>query len=696
MDLDPNVSHNISAFEEIARGLLLDDLKNKWDDAFLDLGIKIVPKEAFERFIYTCVAFRDWNEKSDEGYVDPMIPFHPNFVFSGIVRKEMYGELLGRHMESAKPLDRMRSKFIETLKLWEFLVTELFELFPPYDESNEWIRPKIHSKSWNIHAKNSRSGEIGAKQEWVSLRDYVIRRIKDVSFCVVRFFDQEKPKDQSHHAISFLEFTNQTKQLMKPYLLPFLEIPVNASLWKIHDALSAYKFSQNQIQNFILRNNPETKICEERDGDFIQIKASISDPYDLEKLSDFTDRQLSFPFRKTVYVREDSYKKVKNYFDSCIIGGLRKRVIERQEFEVDFLESLFVSLKRYENLQSDSRQPGNMQASMPKTFQEAIQEANKEKRIVELFASPFNTSNDLFCSAFPDTDWMFGCLGTGFNQKICSDVVYVCNPPYVEEVMDELAKFISRNRSQFSEHNSKAYITLPMWKDCRAIDLLETLTETIGCRVDLPAFCHAFIPGSRHTKMVIEDEYAPAHCSCVYVISNTINVEDEKKMIVDTCAPSSSGSAPMQVKENNFWPLPYFAGPGRYTSCACVWFRVARNNLPFYINKYDRARDKVDYNLVKLVHLLKSLQIVVKWEPDRRKPPGGCHHHYCPIPFRLKASIEELADISTAKVPDPSSNSRSTTSGGAPIWTILELKDHLDELRRFKPFLNHENLACNC
>lgn len=90
-------------------------------------------------------------------------------------------------------------------------------------------------------------------------------------------------------------------------------------------------------------------------------------------------------------------------------------------------------------------------------------------KAVEMFGSPINTVLDLYLSAFPEIEYMFGSKGSVWETKLVGGLTYLYNPVYTENVMYK-----------------------------SAVDLIKALDETPGIRVfgSMPAWGLVKIPGA--------------------------------------------------------------------------------------------------------------------------------------------------------------------------------------------------------
>lgn len=84
---------------------------------------------------------------------------------------------------------------------------------------------------------------------------------------------------------------------------------------------------------------------------------------------------------------------------------------------------------------------GNNQASILPSFKKLLKTKLNIK--VELFGSPLNTSNSIFCSLFYDIDYYFGSIGDYFNTNIIKGY-YEINPPFdsclINKIIDKSLK----------------------------------------------------------------------------------------------------------------------------------------------------------------------------------------------------------------------------------------------------------------
>ena len=136
----------------------------------------------------------------------------------------------------------------------------------------------------------------------------------------------------------------------------------------------------------------------------------------------------------------------------------------------------------------------------------------------ECFASPLNCTFNKFCSVAFDTDRHFGSCGSFWkfqgHAKDCWKVglaidrggSYEANPPFVEEVMENMARRII---NLLEDHERKGSplsfaVIVPGWDDddCRSFHLMKDSTFNRGPRKNyyliLERSRHKYRPGMQH------------------------------------------------------------------------------------------------------------------------------------------------------------------------------------------------------
>lgn len=117
---------------------------------------------------------------------------------------------------------------------------------------------------------------------------------------------------------------------------------------------------------------------------------------------------------------------------------------------------IFVLLLRYHTLNSLN----NQLAITPELYNKLVKVAPIK---AELFASALNVNSntDMFCSLFPDIEKKCGSKGSFFSI-IPPSGIYFANPPYDEEIMEEMAKKFHRLCQSDTEQYTFISL-LPVW-----------------------------------------------------------------------------------------------------------------------------------------------------------------------------------------------------------------------------------------
>ena len=188
-----------------------------------------------------------------------------------------------------------------------------------------------------------------------------------------------------------------------------------------------------------------------------------------------------------------------------------------------FIEDLFCLLLRYEILGNTS-----IQAALPKNVFITLK---KELNIVhECFASPLNAYNNLYCSAFLDTDEMFGSVGSFFNF-FPEEGFFEVNPPFNEIIMQKMVEHI-----EYILINTKKelsfLIVVPKWDD-DASAMWQSLSKSRFKKLyfDLDSNDHEYYKGDKF-KYSIDLVWTAKHISSVFVLSNVEQKKDIQKIIL--------------------------------------------------------------------------------------------------------------------------------------------------------------------
>jgi len=153
--------------------------------------------------------------------------------------------------------------------------------------------------------------------------------------------------------------------------------------------------------------------------------------------------------------------------------------VEKESWEDSFCKALYVMLRRYVTFigldpSVEGQIGGNMHAAAPETVFDWLRDELEVQ--AEGFASPLNCYFATFCSAFPDTDAVFGSIGSFFDFWP-EEGSFEVGPPYTEEVMESMAKHLLKllEKSSAGGKPMSFVVFVPDWGDppCTALAILD-------------------------------------------------------------------------------------------------------------------------------------------------------------------------------------------------------------------------------
>jgi hypothetical protein len=110
------------------------------------------------------------------------------------------------------------------------------------------------------------------------------------------------------------------------------------------------------------------------------------------------------------------------------------------------------------------------------------------KPVCEAFASPLNSRaiefGGKFCSLFPDTDTIYGSLGSVFNVNLSDhSSVWTANPPFVEDIMEKFADHLLACFESSGNRPLTVFALLPSWNDAKGYTKLKASKYCLEDRV---------------------------------------------------------------------------------------------------------------------------------------------------------------------------------------------------------------------
>jgi hypothetical protein len=159
---------------------------------------------------------------------------------------------------------------------------------------------------------------------------------------------------------------------------------------------------------------------------------------------------------------------------------------------------------------------------------------------IECFASPLNCWNQRICSVAIDTDIYFGSLGNFFlfdgNRSIgnlTEDDVglslggsFEANPPFVESIMNSMAKRIEYVLSNYSNVPFSFSVIVPAWTDCEGIDIMTNskfLRPKPKFVLKLEKKEHDYRPGMQHRSQ--HSQQASNVATFVFFLQNDLGAK---------------------------------------------------------------------------------------------------------------------------------------------------------------------------
>jgi hypothetical protein len=195
-----------------------------------------------------------------------------------------------------------------------------------------------------------------------------------------------------------------------------------------------------------------------------KIKTNLEARYIIKKL------KIVNLFKNAINKIINFQQTIKNYHKINVIYENEKMFIENYDLKLDVHKELynklckklgyvdneliFILILRYKSLDSS-----NQQLAVNPNF---YIELNKTLGFnFELFGSAINTTTDHYCSLFYDIEKYFGSKGSFFKYKLISGL-YVCNPPYDELIMKNMAKKLIKSLDEI-EDPLTILVIIPCW-----------------------------------------------------------------------------------------------------------------------------------------------------------------------------------------------------------------------------------------
>lgn len=204
----------------------------------------------------------------------------------------------------------------------------------------------------------------------------------------------------------------------------------------------------------------------------------------------------------------------KDYFDSlsCLF---KKNNFDHSFSNSDVHEAIFKLLARYNAFIGQDFGAGGLQGALPRKL---FYYLHKEFDVsMECFASPLNAYFSSFCSAFFDTDCMFGSIGSFFDFYPVTGS-FEANPPFCEKLMDKMVDHI-----EFLLENSNLplsfIVIIPDWKDASAYVKMRA-SKYFRQRCSVRGKEHYYRSGLQHCVNKYKLYYESIHDSSIFFMQN--------------------------------------------------------------------------------------------------------------------------------------------------------------------------------
>lgn len=215
-------------------------------------------------------------------------------------------------------------------------------------------------------------------------------------------------------------------------------------------------------------------------------------------------------------LRNEAYDKLANRYS--IINGKKMSTRILIKFLLS-LDTLMSSLYKNSSSYMHCAIPDKLYLYLKKMF----------KFNIELFASPLNARTERFCSANPEIDKYFGSIGKIDCKTL--DVItekgerlylapgsYECNPPYVLEICDYIAKAMI----SLCEKGDYLFVCcFPLWEKPLA-DFHKILdgSKFLMHKYILKPNEHIFKPGNNFLPNISQSDIVPTFGNTIYIIGS--------------------------------------------------------------------------------------------------------------------------------------------------------------------------------
>ena len=164
----------------------------------------------------------------------------------------------------------------------------------------------------------------------------------------------------------------------------------------------------------------------------------------------------------------------------------------------DINDRIFSLLLRYNAINGTYTEGAGFQAAIPGACFDAL--LKHLDCCMECFASPLNCRYSTFCSAFPDTDAMFGSVGSFFAETFTPEEgSFEANPPFVDALIYKMAVKMNLLLSQANKNRKPLsfVVIIPEWDQTQGWNELND-SKYLRNHIVLQQRDHGYTEGAQH------------------------------------------------------------------------------------------------------------------------------------------------------------------------------------------------------
>ena len=379
------------------------------------------------------------------------------------------------------PLLRAPTLIIDT----DVIKNELRASIPSRNDISRLKIPKKAHQTFNTYTQQMYQWLTKSQyitQQYYTQRDHVLRQLQHTQ----QWYNQHKNEQDVQTLVhKFVELRDIAQplvmQIMQPHIMNVCQLLYNGTIQSVH---TIQQLLQHESRH---HNTPHISVQFNNNEVMVQCH---------------DDR-----FNDTITIQHIHYDKLHTLYQL------------QQHHSNDFHTKLYLLIRRYSSVFDgiEAYEGSAMHAAVPES---SFQQLTDNFTITqELFASPLNCYYKQFCSAFIDTDYYFGSYGSFFDCVIVGGS-YECNPPFVLEVMNNVANKLIDLLSNTQQPLS-IVIYVPYWNSPPAEYITKLSTTTyLQYHCIINDSQHQYVQGQQHQGTTDTRYFKAAHDTALYIIQN--------------------------------------------------------------------------------------------------------------------------------------------------------------------------------